>query len=517
MIQSSPFGALDVPRRSFADHALACAGDGDRAALIDGTSGRTLSFAELERSVRSVAAALAERGLRKGEVFAICLPNLPEYGIALLAALSLGAIVAPVNPLLAPGELVHQLADAGARYLLTLPRLLEPARETLRECGLNAIVVLGEAEGATPWAELLAHEATAAATAIDPDIDVALLPCSSGTTGLPKGVMLTHRNLVANAQQFMRWPLDMAQGTVAIGAPPMFHSFGVSLYFGALLPRGVTVITLQRFELELFLRLIERHRAGYAAIVQPIARALAEDALVERYDLSSLRRITSGSAPLGEALSLALERRLGVQVFESYGMTELCGASHAQRPGDPKSSVGVALAGIEWQAVDPDTGRALNVREQGEIRVRGPNVMKGYLNRPQDSSLEAPGWLRTGDLGYADEQGRLYITGRLKELIKVSGYQVAPEELEALLRLHPEVCEACVVGRPDGAGGEAPVAYVVRKGPVEAQTLAALVAARLAPYKRLAAVFFVDALPRSHTGKVLRSALAARKKDRPEP
>ena len=516
MIHNSPWPATAAPDTGFAQHVLTRAASfGDKAALVDAASGRSLSYARLADGAARISAALARRGLEPGEVVAVWLPNGPEHVLALLGAWSAGALVLPLNPQLRPAELAALLKDAGARYLVSLSAALEPARGALTDCGLREIFAVGDASSATPFEALLASEPAPPAR-VDPAA-VSLLPYSSGTTGLPKGVMLSHRALAANARQMAQWPLAADRHTVAVSVAPMFHAFGVVLYHGVLLARGATIVTSPRYDLESFLHAIERYRATYAAIVQPLGRALTESEAVPRFDLSSLERITSGSAALGEALSSSLERRFGAPVFESYGMTELCGASHAQRPGDPRSSVGAALAGNQWKIIDPQTGALLPRGEDGEIVLRSPSMMSGYLHRPRDTAgcLDREGWLRSGDLGHADADGRLYVTGRLKELIKVGGYQVAPAELEALLLAHPSVAEACVVGEADGAGGEAPVAYVVRKTTVSAASLQSLVAANVAPFKQLREVIFVASLPRSHAGKVLRRELSGRRRDNP--
>jgi len=508
VIHNSPWPTTAAPDTGFAQQVLSRAASfGDRAALIDAASGSALSYAQLADGAERISAALARRGLEPGEVVAVWLPNGPEHALALLGAWLAGAAVLPLNPQLRPAELARLLEDAGARYLVAQPAALDAARDALAGCALREIFAAGEALSATPFAALLAEQPRPPVR-VDPAA-VALLPYSSGTTGLPKGVMLSHRALAANARQMAQWPLAANERTVAVCVAPMFHAFGVALYHGVLLARGATIITAPRYELDSFLQAIERYRATYAAIVQPLGRALLESEAVPRFDLSTLTRITCGSAALGEALSGALERRLGAPVFESYGMTELCGASHAQRPGDPRSSVGAALAGNQWKIIDTQNGAPLPHGQDGEICVRGPSLMSGYLRRPRETAdcLDAQGWLRTGDLGRADAEGRLTVTGRLKELIKVGGYQVAPAELEALLLTHPGVAEACVIGEADGAGGEIPVAFVVLKTPVSAATLQSLVAANVAPFKQLRKVIFVASLPRSHAGKILRREL----------
>lgn len=517
MIHRSHYPVLAVPDMTYPQFALARADRrGERAAFVDGPSGRTITHGQLADWTRRAAAALARRGLRKGDVLAVYLPNLPEYAVALYAVTSLGGIVSPVSPLYTPAELVRQLGDAGARYLVTLPQLLESARGALEECALREVFVIGQAPGATSFADLLAKEGVPPVPDIDPGTDIALLPYSSGTTGMPKGVRLTHRNLVANALQLSHGCIAWREGDVCAAVPPMFHAYGIALYFGALMLHGATVVSMPRFDLEQYLQIIERYEANFTPLVPPVALALAQHPLVDKYDLSSLHMVANGAAPLAEAIARAVERRLGVTVQEGYGMTELAGATHIQAPDDPKASVGRALPDVEWKVVDPGSGQALGIGQQGEICIRGPNVMQGYLNRPEETAatLDAQGWLHTGDLGYADEAGRCFIVDRLKELIKCKGYQVAPAELEALLLSHPHVVDACVVGQPDPEAGEVPKAYVVCKGGIAAEALMEFVAASVAPYKRLRGVEFTDALPRSPAGKLLRRVLVERERAR---
>jgi acyl-CoA synthetase (AMP-forming)/AMP-acid ligase II len=513
MNHRSPFTDVNIPDVSYPEFALARADElGARPAFVDAPSGRQITHGQLADSVRRVAAALAQRGLDKGDVFAIYLPNLPEYAVALYAVTSIGGVVTPISPMYTAAELQRQLRDARASYLLTLPQLLETVRDALPATGVREVFVLGSAPGATPLSALLAHEPKPPEVEIDPSRDLALLPYSSGTTGLPKGVMLTHRNLVANALQIANGPIDWREGEIAAAVPPMFHAYGVAMYFGALMRYGSTIVSMPRFDFEQFLQVIERYKATFAPVVPPVALALAQHPVVDKYDLKSLRTVASGAAPLAEAVALAVERRLGAPMQQGFGMTELSGATHIQAQEDPKASVGRALPLVEWRIADPATGATLPLHEHGEILIRGPNVMQGYLNRPDETRtvLEPDGWLHTGDLGYADAAGRCFIVDRLKELIKYKGYQVAPVELEGLLLSHPQVADACVVPRADAEAGEVPKAFVVARGSVSAEALIDFVASSVAPYKRIRTVEFIDTLPRSPAGKLLRRVLVER-------
>jgi len=305
--------------------------------------------------------------------------------------------------------------------------------------------------------------------AIDPATDLAALPYSSGTTGLPKGVMLTHRNLVATV--CLAEPvLAASQEAVLIGVLPLFHVYGLALLLGITLHIGATMVTMPRFDLEEFLRLLQDYRVTHAAVVPPLVLALAKHPLVDRYDLSALRVVGSGAAPLGANLQDSCAGRLGCAVGQGLGMTECpfvaANPPDAIRPG----SVGVLLPNTQARVVDPVTGAEVPRGATGELWIRGPQVMRGYLHHPEATArmLDADGWLHSGDLGYADADGYLYVVDRLKELIKYKGFQVAPAELEAVLLGHPAIDDAAVIGSPDEEAGEVPKAFVVARSPLTA-------------------------------------------------
>ncbi len=513
MIHRSPLPDVVIPELSYPAVVLAKAATfGTRAAFIDASSGRSLSYRDLLRQVGGVAASLAALGLRKGEVFAIALPNCPEFAVAVYAVTSLGGIVTTVNPLYTPAEVAHQLQDSGARYLLTVPELLETYRATLADLALKHLFVLGTAPGANSFAELAACPDTPPVIAIDPHRDTAFLPYSSGTTGLAKGVLLSHYNLVANACQIIHGPNQFADGEVIAGVPPMFHIYGITLYLGVAPSMGGTVISQTRFDFGQYIEAIARYRASFVVVVPPVALALLHHPTISNYDLTSVRIIVSAAAKLPSAIANGLEERLGVKVRQGFGMTELAGASHVQRPQDPPESVGIALPNVTWKVLDPVSGALLGLGAQGEICIRSPALMQGYLKQPEATAatIDAAGWLHTGDLGYGDAAGCCFLVDRLKELIKFKGYQVAPAELEAVLLSHSAVADAGCIPWPDDEAGEVPIAYVVRRGEVDAETLLAYVAARVAPYKKLRRIEFIDALPKSPAGKLLRRVLVER-------
>jgi acyl-CoA synthetase (AMP-forming)/AMP-acid ligase II len=515
VIQTGPEPGIEVPETDVSSFVLGEASERrGRDALVDGPSGRTISYGSLADRVRGLAAGLAARGIGKGDVVAIYMPNLPEYALVFHGVCSAGAVNTTVNPLYTAGELAFQLRDSGAGMLVTVPAFLDTAREAAGEVGGIELVVVGEAEGATPLAELVETVAEPPKVELDPDRDLAVLPYSSGTTGLPKGVMLTHRNIVANIEQ-ANARIGLGPGDVVIGSLPFFHIFGMTVIMNMGLRNGAEVVTMPRFDLEQFLELIERHRATHLFIVPPIALALAKHPAVEGRDLSSLRVVNSGAAPLGAELVEQVSERIGAVVMQGYGLTETSPVTHCN-PIDPErvkpGTIGPPLPGTECRLVDPESGEELGAGERGELWVRGPQVMSGYLNNPEATSatIDADGWLHTGDVAVFDEDGYFQIVDRLKELIKYKGFQVPPAELEAVLIGHSAVADAAVIGVPDEEAGELPKAFVVAKDETSDEELLSYVAERVSPQKRIRLIERVDEIPKSPSGKILRRVLAER-------
>ena len=376
---------------------------------------------------------------------------------------------------------------------------------------MREIAVIGEAEGALPLAALMGAPLTAQAP-VDPQRSVVAMPYSSGTTGLPKGVLLTHRNLVANVLQ-VQASVGLRPGSATVAFLPYFHIYGMTVLMNLYLAVGGVQATLPRFDMEAVLRLIEEHRATQLFVAPPVVLGLAKHPMVERFDLSSLEFVLSGAAPLGAELAEACAARLGCPVVQGYGMTELSPVSHfalagRNRPG----SSGEAVAMTECRLVDPATGEDCAAGEAGELWVRGPQVMLGYHRNPAAAAaMTADGWLRTGDLAEIDGDGFMTVVDRVKELIKVCAFQVAPAELEGLLVSHPEVADVAVIGMPDAEKGETPKAFVVPTagGAPDLAELQRFLAGRVASYKMIQAVELVDAIPRSPSGKILRRVLRA--------
>ncbi len=509
---TSPLPHVDLPDQPITPYVFEGVDEhSDRVALIDGPTGRSYTYAQIHGAIHKVAGGLRARGFGKDDVFAIMAPNLPEYAIAFHAVVLLGGIVTTINPTYTAEEVEYQLNDAGARFLLTIPMFLATAREATAASSVEEIFVFGEVEGATPFAALLEADPVAGQEPVDPAADIAVLPYSSGTTGLAKGVMLSHRNLASNLAQ-CEHVIGLEGDEVVLAVLPFFHIYGMQVLMNGVLRWGATAVTMPRFDLEQFLQLIQDHAVTRVYAVPPIVLALAKHPVVERYDLSSLRIVFSGAAPLSSELAEEAATRLGVEVVQGYGLTETSPVTHATPPGGYKpGSSGVTISNTEVRVVDNETGADLGVDEDGEIWIRGPQVMMGYLNRPQATSItiDEDGWLHTGDIGHLDADDHLYVVDRLKELIKYKGFQVPPAELEALLLTHPDVADAAVIGVPDLEAGELPKAFVVLKPGHDAapRALMEFVAEHVAHYKQIRMLDLVAEIPKSASGKILRRLL----------
>lgn len=505
-IYTSPYGDV-APRDVSITEAVfeGLATRADTPALIDGPSGATLTGTEVEGRIRSLAGGLQARGIGPGDVIAIMAPNMPDYAVAFHGTAFAGATVTTLNPTYTAEEAAHQLHDSGAKMLITVPPFADLAAEAVAGTQVSEVVQMGVAGAGS--LEALFGPPLAAQVPVDLDRDVLVLPYSSGTTGLPKGVMLSHRNLVVNVDQCARI-IGIEPRDVTVGFLPFFHIYGMTVLMNVYLARGAAVVTMPRFDLEQFLSLCQAHQPRQLYIAPPVALALAKHPMVDEYDLSEVEFILSGAAPLGGDIAEAVAQRLGVEMVQGYGMTEMSPVSHFTPPGgNVKGSVGPCAPGTECRIVDPETGVDA---EEGELWVRGPQVMLGYLNRPDATAetMAEGAWLRTGDIGRFDGAGNLFITDRVKELIKVKGFQVAPAELEAVLLTHDAITDAAVIGVPDDEAGERPMAFVVRAEPgLSEEAVIAHAAAHLAHYKRIDRVAFVEAVPKSASGKILRRVL----------
>jgi acyl-CoA synthetase (AMP-forming)/AMP-acid ligase II len=485
LIYRSPEPDIEIPDVTLTEHAIGGAAPrGDHPAIIDSATGETTTYAELAAKVDAVTALLQSTGIAKGAAVGLVGPNSAEWAIAYHAILRAGAIVTPMNPLHTPEEVERQVRDSGATLVIDDP------------AGFTA-----EAEPGAKPAEVEVH----------PD-DLAVLPYSSGTTGLMKGVMLTHHNLVANIEQAWN-SMPVGPDDTLVGVLPFFHIYGQTVVLNMGLAKGSTIVTMPRFDLDELLEIVERHSLTWLHVAPPVILALATAPQVEGRDFSKLKLVISGAAPLDGELARRAEERIGAPIRQGYGMTELSPVTHKSRLArieeTPPGSIGALIPNTEARLVDPETGEDVAEGEEGEIWIRGPQVMRGYLNNPAATSetLVGDGWLRTGDIGRVDSGGFFYIVDRLKELIKYKGYQVPPAELEAVLVSHPKVKDAGVIGVPMDDGGEAPKACVVVDDRLEPDELIAYVSQRVAPYKRIREVEFVDEIPKSASGKILRRVL----------
>ena len=513
MIHRSPFPDIEVPDQLLTDFIFSgAAARADKPALIDGPSGRTLTYGRLVEDVKSLAGGLVARQFGPGDVLAIMAPNIPEYAVVFHGSAMAGATVTTINPTYTEREVAHQLEDADASILVTIPMFLETARGAAATVGIDQIYVFGDSPDCPPVTDLFGAPLDEP-VAVGTD-HVVVLPYSSGTTGLSKGVMLTHRNLVANIVQTMAVAqVDESERFIAV--LPFFHIYGMQVLMNLGLYAGATVVTLPRFDLEGFLQAHQDHGITRSFVAPPIVVAFAKHPMVDKFDLSALRQVFSGAAPLSAELAIEAGERLGCEVVQGYGMTELSPVSHATPAGHFKpGSAGMTIPNTEVMIVDTESKEPLGLDVDGEIWIRGPQVMTGYLNNAQATAetIDADGWLHTGDIGHMDADGHLYVVDRLKELIKYKGFQVPPAELEALLLTHPAVADAAVIGIPDEEAGEIPAGFVVLKPGAEATAdeIMRFVAEQVATFKAVRRLTFIDEIPKSASGKILRRVLRDR-------
>jgi len=516
MLYKSRFSNVVIPDISLPAYIFSRAEERSSSTVfIDGPTGRTMTYGQLWAGVKKVACGLHKRGFGKGDVFATFSPNVPEYALAWHGVALAGGVNTTANPLYTADELAYQLKDSNAQFLLTVPAFLEKATEAARKAGnIKEIFVFGEAPGATPFTALLDNDGAHHNVKIDPRKDLVALPYSSGTTGLPKGVMLTHHNIVSNLAQVE--PVEpMSEQDTLVGILPFFHIYGMVVVMNAALRKGARIVVMPKFEMEPFLKIVQEYKVTRAHLVPPIVLGLTKHPLVANYDLSSLKVIISGAAPLGGELAEACSARIGAKVKQGYGLTETSPVTHLN-PDDAirAGAAGQLVANTEARIVDVETGKDAAAGERGEVWIRGPQVMQGYLNCPEDQKgiIDSDGFLHTGDIGYVDPEGYFFIVDRLKELIKYKGMQIAPAELEALLVTHPAVADAAVIPVPDEEAGEIPKAFVILKAQATTDELMAWVAERVAPHKKVRRMEVVTEIPKSASGKILRRILVEKER-----
>ncbi|GAA0896191.1 AMP-dependent synthetase [Virgisporangium aurantiacum] len=521
VIYSSRYPDVTVVDRPIHERVLGEAvGRGATPALVDTASGRTITYGELAGMVQRLAVGLAAEGVGKGDVVALHSPNTVLFPVVFYATTTAGGTVTTLSPLATAPEIAKQLVDSGAKLLVTVSPLLAAATGAtaiVREQTGRGIEVLVCDEAAGHRSVLsLGRDGRVPPHDLDPATDVAVLPYSSGTTGTPKGVMLTHRNICTNLEQLTDLH-RIGPGDRIIAILPFFHIYGMAVLLNNALSRGATVYVHARFDLDAFLTSLERDRITHAYIAPPVMLVLAKHPAVAKLDLSNLKRIICAAAPLDAGLQAAVADRLGVEIGQAYGMTELSPGTHIHVDGnldEPAACVGHLFPSTKARLVDPGTGLDAAAGEPGELWISGPQVMKGYFGRPEDTDamVDADGWLHTGDIARVDGDGNWFIVDRVKELIKYKGYQVAPAELEAVLLNHPGIADAAVIGVYDEENNEVPKAFVVPMpgGSLNADDVMSYVAEQVAPYKKIRLVEFIEAVPKAASGKILRRQLRDR-------
>ncbi len=514
MIHTSHLPEVDIPKGiSITDYTLRMADElGDKPAITDGPTGRSQTFAELKAGIQMLAGGLAARGFGPGDTLALICPNIPEFASVFHGAAYAGGTVTTINPTYTAGEVHHQLTDSGASLIVTISLFLDMAREAAEGTGITEIFTIDPVEGVPSMLDLLGEPLTEQVP-VDFDEQAVVLPYSSGTTGRSKGVILSHDNLTANIAQ-LQHVLTFEETDVALAVLPFFHIYGMQVLMNGLLANGIPIVTMPRFDLEESLQIVEKHHITWFFAVPPIVLALAKHPLIDAYDTSSIRVVFSGAAPLAGEVGEEAAARLGCDVIQGYGMTELSPVSHATIVGQGKSgSSGITISNTECRIVD-DEGNDLGIDEDGELWVRGPQVMKGYFGVPEATAatIDEDGWLHTGDIAHFDSDGHIYVVDRLKELIKYKGFQVPPAELEGLLLTHPAVADSAVIGIPDDEAGELPKAFIVLKPGAEAtaEEIQQFVGDQVAHFKAIRLVEFIDEIPKSASGKILRRELRDR-------
>ncbi|MBA0623162.1 hypothetical protein Godav_008644 [Gossypium davidsonii] len=495
-----------------------------RPCLINGTTGKVYTYAEVELTARRIASGLNKLGIQQRQVIMLLLPNTPEFVLSFLGASFCGAIATAANPFFTRAEVSKHAKGSNARLIITQASYVDKVKEFAQDNGVMVMCIDSAPEGCLHFSELTQADDNDLPEVDIASEDVVALPYSSGTTGLPKGVMLTHKGLVTSVAQQVDGEnpnLYFHSEDVILCILPMFHIYALNSIMLCGLRVGAAILIMQKFEIGLALELIEKYKVTIAPIVPPIMFTIAKSSETDKYDLSSVRMVKSGGAPLGKELEDAVRAKFpGAKLGQGYGMTEagpvlaMC-LGFAKEPFEIKSGAcGTVVRNAEMKIVDADTGSSLPRNQAGEICIRGDQIMKGYLNDPEATArtIDKDGWLHTGDIGYIDDDDELFIVDRLKELIKYKGFQVAPAELETMLIAHPDIIDAAVVGMKDEAVGEVPVAFVVKSGKSEISEdeIKQYISKQVVYYKRISRVFFIEAIPKAPSGKILRKELRAK-------
>ncbi|KAH9519673.1 4-coumarate--CoA ligase 1 [Bulinus truncatus] len=477
-------------------------------------TGKKYTYQQLKEKSVKVARGLYNMGYRKGDIVLAFSPNQIDYTVLMLACATIGVWFCAANPAFTADELNRQVVHSNCKAIFTIPFFAGTVKAAVeiksQPNNVKDLFVFGEAPGFQPFDNLISGDGlTYPDVDIDPVNDVLALPYSSGTTGLPKGVMLTHHNLMSNCLQALT-SIRATTEDRSLGLLPLYHIYGMTAVQFSILYSGSSITFLPKFEPESFLKCLQDKKITLAHLVPPLIIFLAKHPVVSAFNLTSLRTVISGAAPLGAEVTLEFLKRFthGVSVNQGYGLTETSPVINVDVTGTP-GSIGNLVANTQGKIVDLETNKILGVGETGEFCVKGPQIMKGYYKDKSatDQMIEPEGWLHTGDIGYYTKDGLVFIKDRLKELIKYKGSQVPPAELEALLLGHPDVQDVAVLGVPDEESGELPRAFVVKKpgSKVTEEVLIKYVEERVAHTKRLrGGVLFIDEVCKNPSGKILR-------------
>lgn len=481
----------------------------------------SLSYRQLDDLTGRLATGLNDLGVRAVDKVLLFLTNSLDFVISYYGIMKAGATVTTVNPLSKQAELKHQLGDTQAAALVTCSEFSPIVKEVRPGTSLKTVIVTDAASQGTIHLKQLLESYPPAPPhfTLKPADDVAAIVYTGGTTGLSKGVLLTHLNLVANAMQNAAW-FGWSHRDIIIGLLPFYHSWGGSTCLNSPVYSGARVIVMPRFDAEELLTTIEREKATVMYGAASMFTSLVNDPAITRHDLSSLRYVKSGAMPIPPEIREKWERLTGVRMALGYGLSEASPETHNSPLGKIKSgTIGIPVIDTEARIVDEQTGEVeMPPGRSGELTIRGPQVMKGYLNRPEDTrEALRNGWLYTGDLAMMDEEGYFHVLDRKKETIKYKGYTIAPAEVEAVLYEHPAVRECAVIGKPDALAGEIPKAYVVLKAGISAtaEELIQFCAERISPYKRIREVEFINEIPKTSVGKLLRRILRDKERGKP--
>ena len=489
-----------------------------KTAIIDRE--RHFTYQEIESFSSKLSNSLIGMGIKKGQKVGILAPNCAEYVIAFYGIIKAGAVVTTINSGYREREIAHQISDSDCEILIlhgSLQKLFLDTSALLKSPVKTVVIEPDEGDSISFWDLITNGGEEASEIPITPETDLAALPYSSGTTGLTKGVMLSHFNLVSNVQQLLGLTglAKIVETDIVLVHLPLFHIYGMNILMNGCIGSGATQVMMGRFEIKSFLDLIETEKITKLFTVPPVGLALSDRNNLVNHDLSSLNLAFFGAAPLSAELQERIQKELSCPVIQGYGLTEsspLTNADFAEPHLQKLGSIGPGAADTEQKIVDvEDSSKEMSYGEAGELIIRGPQVMKGYYKNKEATSetISSDGWLHTGDIGIMDEEGYVWILDRKKELIKYKGFQVPPAELEGLLIEHPGIADAAVIGLPDLESGEIPKAFVVKStgSTIKESEVMEYIAEKVATFKQIRDVEFVETIPKNPSGKILRRLL----------